>query len=253
MAVNIGVFKDKDLTIQYSTDKEPYEEGYLPIFGDVVFNATDGDVKVVVVYLHEINEYGDYYYTDVEVSPYETAPYQRDPDQDEENEWHIFISKPKETTVTNEAVGVGDGSQTLFSLQYKWVKPGSEVITVGGQQKQRNVHYAINYSKGVINFRQAPPSGAQIVASYVHGDDGEGNVNIPTQAEIEENGDWTWTSVWDIPHGYDTWRGSGNEKDCIPVIIMGKVDPGTTDPNGNAITLWQQQIKVRGWEHNLKY
>lgn len=253
MPTNIGIFKDPAFTEQYSVDKQPYEPGYNPIFGDVVFNATDGDAHNVVVYVSEIHTTKDFYYTDVQVSPVETAQYQRDPDQDGVNEWHVYISTPVETSVNDEVVGTGDGQTREFALSHRWVKPGSESIRLGNTVQKRNIDYWINYARGRIRFATPPANGVTIYASYVHGDDGNGNVNIPSASQIEANGDWTWTPVWDIPHGYDTNRGDGYERDGIPVIIRGKVDPGTTDPEGNAITLWQQQIRVRGWEHNAKY
>ncbi len=253
MSVNIGIFKDKEFTQQYSVDKVPYQEGYDPIFGDKVFNATDGQAHNVVVYIREIHPSNDYYYTDVQLSPVELAPYQRDPDQDQTNEWHVYISKPVETTVTDQVIGTGDGSNKDFLLGKKWIKPGSETIKIGQVVQKRNTDFWINYALGTIRFASAPGSGATITASFVHGDDGDGNVNVPSDSAIEANGDWTWTNVWQIPHGSDNNRGSGKEIDGIPVIVRGKVDPGTTDPEGNAITLFQQQVRVKGWEHNARF
>ncbi len=252
MSVNIGIFKDAAFTDQYSVDKVPYQAGYDPIFGDEVFNATDGDAKNKVVFLKEIHATNDYYYTDVQVSPVELQPHQRDPDEDSENEWHIFVAHPVETAVENEAVGTGNGTNKSFALDNKWVKPGSETVKLGGTTQTRNIDYWINYAKGTIEFASAPANGAQVTASYTHGDDGTGEVNVPADNTIEANGDWTWTAVWQIPHGDDDNRGEGNEEDGIPVIIRGKVDAGTTDPEGNAITLFQQQVRVRGYEHNAR-
>ena len=252
LSVNIGIFKDAAFADQYSIDKVPYQAGYDPIFGDTVFNATDGDAKNKVVFLKEIHPSNDYYYTDVQVSPVELAPYQRDPDQDTENEWHVYVAHPVETPVSDEAVGTGNGTNRDFELDNKWVKPKSETVRVGATVQVRNTDYWINYALGTIRFASAPGNGVGITADYIHGDDGAGDVNVPDAGTIEANGDWTWTGVWDIPHGYDANRGTGHEKDGVPVIVRGKVDPGTTDPEGNAITLFQQQIRVKGWEHNAR-
>ena len=252
MSVNVGIFEDAALTTQYSVDKVPYEIGYYPVFHGESFNATDGEAKNKVIYLNEINANADYYYDQVQVAPVETAANQRDPDNDGTNEFHIFISPPVEHAVSGEAVGTGDGTTTEFDLANKWLKPGSETLKLGTTVQTRNTDYWINYKEGHIRFATAPGNGVDITIDYTHGDDGTGNVDIPAEADIEANGDWVWTDVWEIPHGEDSDRGTGYEKDGIPVIVRAKVYPGTTDANGNAVTLADIDIKVKGWEHQAK-
>lgn len=253
MSINIGIFEEASLATQYSKDKVPYQSGYYPIFHGETFNATDGEAKNKVIYLQEIHEANDYYYTGAQVSPVETGDYQRDPDEDAANEWHVYVAAPVEHEVSSpEAVGTGNGSVKDYDLDYKWVKPGSETILLGGVEKTRNVDYWICYKDGHIHFAENVGNGVAITATYTHGDAGDGSVDVPAANVIEANGDWTWTDIWNIPHGYDANRGTGYEKDGIPVIIRGKVDAGTTDPDGNAITLYEQQVKVKGWEHNAR-
>lgn len=252
MSVNIGIFKTGAFDDQYSVDKQPYQVGYDPIFGGETFNATDGEAKNKVVFLHEIHATNNYYYTSVQVSPVELAPFQRDPDRDTVNEWRVFIAQPIETIVLNESVGTGNNVAQEFDLARRWVKPGTEVVRLGGTVQPRNISYWINYSTGHIRFATPPASGIAITVDYTHGDAGNGTPRVPADHVIELNGDWIWTSVWDIPHGHDANRGVGHERDGIAVVVRGRVDPGTTDPEGNAITLFQQQIRVKGWEHNAR-
>jgi hypothetical protein len=152
-----------------------------------------------------------------------------------------------------EAVGTGDGATSETDLGTKWVKPGSETIKLNGATKVRNTDYWICYKDGHLRFATDVGVDVAITAIYTHGDDGEGDVDVPSSETIEANGEWTWTDVWPVPHGYDVSRGTGHEKDGIPIIVRGKVDAGTTDPEGNAVTLFEQDIKVKGWEHNARY
>jgi|GEM_PF-6979313 len=253
MAENVKLFRDAALTDEFSKDKAMYESGYDPIWAADTFNATDGEGKNKVIYAQEIHVSNDYYYTSVQGSPIETGSNQRDPDDDAANEWHFYVAKPVEHAETAEAVGTGDDVETEFDLDNKWVKPGSETVKVGGTTQTRNTDYWICYKDGHIKFASAPGNGVAVTADYTHADDGTGDVDVPATGTIEANGDWTWTDLWDIPHGYDSNRGTGYEKDGIPIVIRGVVDAGTTDPSGNAVTLQAQDFKVKGWEHNAKY
>jgi hypothetical protein len=252
MSVNLAFYEEGTLVTPYSEGKVPYQLGYYPVFHGETFNATDGEAKNKVIYLKEVHETKDFWYSTAQVSPVETADHQRDPDEDETNEWHVYVAHPVEHAVVAEAIGNGNGVLVEFDLDYKWVKPGSETIYVAAVAKVRNTDYWICYKDGHIKFAVAPGVVA-LTADYTHGDAGAGVVDVPAANVIEANGDWSWTDVWEIPHGYDESRGVGHEKDGIPVIIRGKVDAGTTDPEGNAVTLFSQRIKVQGWEHNSRY
>lgn len=253
MPANIALFRDEAVTDRFSTDKVPYQVGYNPIFKGETFNATDGKGRNAVCFLHEIFSGQDFYYTEVELTPHEVGPYQRDPDRDGHNEWHVYLSAPVETPITNETIGTGDGVTEVFEAANRWIKPGTEEVRVGAAVKERNVHYAINHRLGTVRLFDAPLAGTPVYMDYTHGDDGSGGVNVPSDGDIEANGDWTWTPVWDVPHGVDALRGAGMEADCVPVIVRGVVDALTTDPHGNAITLWEQQLRNRAWEHSAKY
>jgi len=68
--------------------------------------------------------------------------------------------------VTDEAVGTGNGSQTAFQLDKKFIEEGSETVKVGGVTKTRGVDYTINNDTGVVTFGAAPGEGVAVTASY---------------------------------------------------------------------------------------
>lgn len=69
-------------------------------------------------------------------------------------------------TVTDEAVGVGDGTTTVFSLDNTPVIPGTETIYVRGRVQ---TDYSIDYTTGTITFTTAPKNKAPITADYEYG------------------------------------------------------------------------------------
>jgi len=75
-----------------------------------------------------------------------------------------FITVPGQ--VTGEAVGIGDGTTTIFNLAHSPVVAGSETVTVGGISQVRDIDYTINNTTGQINFFTAPGIGAVIGADY---------------------------------------------------------------------------------------
>ena len=68
-------------------------------------------------------------------------------------------------TVTGEAVGIGDGSNIVFTLDNKPVVEGSETIYVSGSPLTSGEYY-IDYEGGVIFIWTPPPAGAPITADY---------------------------------------------------------------------------------------
>ena len=74
MSVNIGIFDGPTLANMISQGKVPYQEGYWPVWRGLSFNATTGEAKNTVLYVKEIHEVNDYYYTTVEICPVETGP-----------------------------------------------------------------------------------------------------------------------------------------------------------------------------------
>jgi hypothetical protein len=66
-------------------------------------------------------------------------------------------------TVTGEPVGMGDGSTTVFYVDYTPVKPNSQTIYVGGTP---NYNYYMEYETGTISFGIAPGAMQPIIADY---------------------------------------------------------------------------------------
>lgn len=64
----------------------------------------------------------------------------------------------------DEAVGTGDGDETIFTLAYH---PSSgQTVYVDGVSKTETTHYTMDDATGVITFLAAPADGAEITASY---------------------------------------------------------------------------------------
>ncbi len=69
------------------------------------------------------------------------------------------------TTVSDEAVGSGNDSDTDFALDHGSVVENSETVTVDGSPVTRGTDYTVDYTTGTLQFFTAPASGS-IVASY---------------------------------------------------------------------------------------
>jgi len=80
------------------------------------------------------------------------------------------ISYISNSSVTNENVGTGDGSTSVFYLDWQNVVSNSEEIRVDGVLQQRDVNYTIDYSAGKITFITIPQSGSSITANYTYYD-----------------------------------------------------------------------------------
>lgn len=73
-------------------------------------------------------------------------------------------------TISNEAVGTGDGNKKNFHLDHNRVIPDSETIYVDDiiQHRSKSADYIMDYDKGGIKFNDSakPAIGAAITASY---------------------------------------------------------------------------------------
>lgn len=89
-------------------------------------------------------------------------------------------SKPSlDITAFDQALGTGDGTQTEFGLQktyqsgaYDYIRPISKPVAqtvrvgVAGVELQETTDYALDLTKGVITFAQAPAAGADVSAGF---------------------------------------------------------------------------------------
>lgn len=66
--------------------------------------------------------------------------------------------------VTEEILGVGDGSRTFFRLQLPVIVAGSEVIYIAGVESTRGTDYSVDYNTGLVTFVSPPAADAVIKA-----------------------------------------------------------------------------------------
>ena len=73
-----------------------------------------------------------------------------------------------EVEVRLENVGVGDGTETEFTVNFTDVVTGSETVYVDGVEQTEGAEedYTIDDATGVITFGEAPAEGAVVQASY---------------------------------------------------------------------------------------
>lgn len=83
------------------------------------------------------------------------------------------------TQVTNEAVGTGNGTQTVFNLANAPVAPTTLVVRVDGVTKGEGTDYTVNYKTGVITFTAAPGNTFGITADYWYNDPASGTAYKP--------------------------------------------------------------------------
>lgn len=69
------------------------------------------------------------------------------------------------TTVTDFAVGTGDGTKKVFTTGKTNIEPGSDVVKVNATVQKRGIDYTINYATGEITFNVAPSASAAITLS----------------------------------------------------------------------------------------
>ncbi|MHC1723049.1 MAG: hypothetical protein AB9836_07605 [Aminipila sp.] len=72
----------------------------------------------------------------------------------------------KDIIVTDEIIGVGDGTTTTFQLANVYIEAKSQIISVNGEKKDIDTNYTINYDTGKISFLQTPMENAIIKGSY---------------------------------------------------------------------------------------
>lgn len=89
-------------------------------------------------------------------------------------------SKPSlDITAFDQALETGDGTQTEFALQktyqsgsYDYIRPISKPVAqtvrvgVNGVELQETTDYAVDLTRGVITFAQAPAAGADVSAGF---------------------------------------------------------------------------------------
>jgi len=134
------------------------------------------------------------------------------------------IVVPGYGTVTDEAVGVGDGTTTVFSLDNTPVIPGTETIYVKGVVQTRDTDYSIDYTTGTITFTTAPKNNRRITADYEYGYPSISlpvGVDVPIEALLDPH-----------DYGYD-----GSAKVVLRVNVTLRYDSdGTGTPDTDAPT-----------------
>lgn len=70
----------------------------------------------------------------------------------------------RQRLVTEEILGVGDGSRKYFRLQLPVIVAGSEVIYVAGVESTRGTDYSVEYTTGLVTFGSPPAADAVIKA-----------------------------------------------------------------------------------------
>ena len=65
-----------------------------------------------------------------------------------------------------EEIGTGDGTQTVFNLQWAPIVAESDVIKVDGVIQTRGTDYTIDNATGAVTFTTAPANGLAILADY---------------------------------------------------------------------------------------
>ena len=88
------------------------------------------------------------------------------------NPIEIEVWNDKPTTVTDEAVGTGDGSNPTFSLDHGNLYATAPLtVKVAGVAKTESTNYSVNRTTGVITFLAGsiPTAGQAVTASYSYG------------------------------------------------------------------------------------
>lgn len=88
------------------------------------------------------------------------------------NPIEIEVWNDKPTTVTDEAVGTGDGSTPTFSLDHGNLYATAPLtVKVAGVAKTESTNYSVNRTTGVITFLAGsiPTAGQAVTASYSYG------------------------------------------------------------------------------------
>jgi len=99
----------------------------------------------------------------------------------------------------------GDGTRTAFSLAGKPQRPLLRVESSAGRLEIENVDFKIDYSKGTITFRSAPPKGAENVSVKYNSAAGSGKTK---QVHL--------TAVYNL----EVWAGNEKQRDDITVEVI---------------------------------
>ena len=70
----------------------------------------------------------------------------------------------RQRLVTEEIIGVGDGSREYFRLQIPVIVEDSEVIYITGVEQVRDTDYSVDYTTGLVTFASPPAADAVIKA-----------------------------------------------------------------------------------------
>lgn len=70
------------------------------------------------------------------------------------------------TTITDEELGTGDGTTTLFQTAWAPVLTGTDIVKVDGVSQARGTDYTIDLATGEITFAAAPGTGLAITGTY---------------------------------------------------------------------------------------
>jgi uncharacterized protein (TIGR02217 family) len=98
--------------------------------------------------------------------------------QEGNDEDAFLLRDPEDNERTNENIGVGDGSETQFTIKANYtygsksvkvlqghIVSGTETIYQDGTEVSTS-DYVIDYTTGLVTFDTAPSDGAQITADY---------------------------------------------------------------------------------------
>lgn len=74
----------------------------------------------------------------------------------------------RHNTVTDEAVGTGDGSTLAFELDMKHINESTLVVKVAGSTQTLTTHYTVsgNNTAPTVTFLSAPTGGQAVTATY---------------------------------------------------------------------------------------
>jgi uncharacterized protein (TIGR02217 family) len=98
--------------------------------------------------------------------------------QDQDDDDAFLLRDPKDNERTNENIGVGDNSETQFTIKANYtfgsksvevvqghIVNGTETIYLNGSEVSTS-DYVINYTTGLVTFDTAPGNGVQVTADY---------------------------------------------------------------------------------------
>lgn len=105
------------------------------------------------------------------------------------NPIEVQIWNDKPTSVTDETVGTGDGTNDVFTLANGNLITGSPcVVKVAGSTKTETTHYSLDRVTGTITFTPGniPTAGQAVTASYHYGTGAETAANVYLLARRRE-------------------------------------------------------------------